>query len=273
MLRTIERPTKATLRPCACGGVEHLLHAVHVRGEAGHDDPALRPGANTRSSTGPMSRSDVVKPGTSAFVESTMNRSTPSSPSRANARRSVMRPSSGSWSILKSPVCSTVPAAGADGDGQRVGDRVVDGDELAARTARTARSAPPDRQRVAGVIRCSLSFASTKRERELGPDQRDVGRAAAAGTGPRRCGPRGRASGRRPTMSSRRSRDGREVGQDQVDARLVVLGEEHPAVDDEQLAAVSSTAMLRPTSPRPPSGDDPQAVGRERWWRPELGVG
>ena len=64
----------------------------------------------TRSMTGAISFSAVVKPGTSALVESTMKRSTPSSPSRANARRSVIRPSSGSWSILKSPVCSTMPA-------------------------------------------------------------------------------------------------------------------------------------------------------------------
>ena len=42
MLRTIDRPTKATLRPWACGGVEHLLDAVHVAGEAGDDDPARR---------------------------------------------------------------------------------------------------------------------------------------------------------------------------------------------------------------------------------------
>ena len=47
MLRTIERPTKATLRPCACGGVEHLLDAVHVAGEAGDDDPARRASRNT----------------------------------------------------------------------------------------------------------------------------------------------------------------------------------------------------------------------------------
>ena len=64
----------------------------------------------TRSRTGEISFSAVVKPGTSALVESVRNRSTPSSPSRANARRSVIRPSSGSWSILKSPVCRTSPA-------------------------------------------------------------------------------------------------------------------------------------------------------------------
>ena len=58
-----------------------------------------------------IARSAGVKPGTSALVESTRKRSMPSSPRRAKARRSVRRPSSGSWSILKSPVCSTVPAA------------------------------------------------------------------------------------------------------------------------------------------------------------------
>ena len=60
--------------------------------------------------TGMISRSEGVKPGTSAFVESTRKRSTPLSPSAAKALRSVMRPSKGSWSILKSPVCRTLPA-------------------------------------------------------------------------------------------------------------------------------------------------------------------
>ena len=40
---------------------------------------------NTPSSTGAMLRSCGAKPGTSALVESTMNRSTPSAPSRAKA--------------------------------------------------------------------------------------------------------------------------------------------------------------------------------------------
>ena len=57
-----------------------------------------------------MSRSLVTMPGTSALVESDISRSTPSAPRRANPPRSVIRPSSGSWSILKSPVCRTTPA-------------------------------------------------------------------------------------------------------------------------------------------------------------------
>ena len=52
MLRTIERPTKATLRPCVVGGVEHLLDAVHVAGEAGDDDPARARSRNTVSIAG-----------------------------------------------------------------------------------------------------------------------------------------------------------------------------------------------------------------------------
>ena len=41
MLRTIDRPTNATLRPCSRGDVEDLLDAVDVGRERGHDDPAL----------------------------------------------------------------------------------------------------------------------------------------------------------------------------------------------------------------------------------------
>ena len=134
MLRTIERPTSATLRSCAYAASSTCC--TRCTCEA-NDATMIRlvESANTWSSTGPMSRSGATKPGTSALVESTMNRSTPSSPSRANARRSVMRPSSGSWSILKSPVCSTVPAGGPDGDRERVRDRVVHRDELALERA------------------------------------------------------------------------------------------------------------------------------------------
>ena len=39
MLRTIDRPTSATLRLVRLGAVEHLLDAVHVAGEAGDDQP------------------------------------------------------------------------------------------------------------------------------------------------------------------------------------------------------------------------------------------
>ena len=107
-------------------------------------DTMIRRGAvrNTSSIAGARSRSDVVNPGTSALVESMRKRSTPSSPSRAKARRSVIRWSSGNWSILKSPVCSTSAGPGADRDGEPVGDGVVDRDELAVERAEASCRSP-----------------------------------------------------------------------------------------------------------------------------------
>ena len=49
--------------------------------------------------------------------------------------------------------------AGADRDGEAVGDRVVDGEELEVERARASSSSPSATSRARGVIRCSLSFA------------------------------------------------------------------------------------------------------------------
>ena len=115
----------------------------------------------TASMAGASSPSDTVNPGTSALVESTRKRSTPSSPRRANARRSVIRPSSGNWSILKSPVCSTRPAA------VRIATASPSGIEWL--TATNSQSNGPSRRRtpsftstVTGVMRCSVSLASRR---------------------------------------------------------------------------------------------------------------
>ncbi len=172
MLRTIERPTNATLRPCfsaasrtcwmRCTWLAKL--ATMMRRCAV---------ANTRSIAGPMSRSGVVKPGTSALVESTRNRSTPSSPSRANARRSVMRPSSGSWSILKSPVCRTRPA------GVRIATASASGIEwLTARNSQSngpSCSRPPSRHlEGVGLDPVLLQLGLDQRQGEPRAEQRDV---------------------------------------------------------------------------------------------------
>ena len=53
MLRTMLRPTRATLRE-ALGAVEDLLDAVDVAGEAGDDQP-LRRGAKMSSRARPTS--------------------------------------------------------------------------------------------------------------------------------------------------------------------------------------------------------------------------
>ena len=145
-----------------------------------------------------------------------------------------MRPSSGSWSILKSPVCSTTPAGGADGDGERIGDRVVDGDELELERAELLALALLHGERVrrdAVLLELRLDEREGQREPISGMSWRSLSRYGTApmwSSWP--------CVSTTPRMSSRRSRIGREVGQDQVDARLVLLGEEHAAVDDEELA-------------------------------------
>ena len=115
---------------------------------------------NISFSTGEMSRSLVTMPGTSALVESDMSRSTPADPSRAKPPRSVSRPSSGSWSILKSPVCSTTPA------GVVMATAMASGIEWL--TAKNSSSNGPNDSRppsatstAAGVIRCSVSLLRT----------------------------------------------------------------------------------------------------------------
>jgi hypothetical protein len=66
MLRTIERPDEGRLAAVGLRGVEHLLDAVHVRGEARHDDPTGS-GPEDGLDRGIRSRSDIVKPGTSRW--------------------------------------------------------------------------------------------------------------------------------------------------------------------------------------------------------------
>ena len=116
----------------------------------------------------------------------------PSSLSRANACRSVRRPSSGSWSILKSPVWTTMPGGRADGDGEGVGDGVVDRDELAVERA-DALAVPLRHLEGVRADAVLLELGLDEREGQLGADQRDVRLLAEQVGDARRCGPRGRA--------------------------------------------------------------------------------
>ena len=55
-----------------------------------------------------------------------------------------------------------------------------------------------------------------------------------------------------------------EVGQDHVDARLVLLGEEHAAVDDQQLAGVLEDGHVAADLAEAAQGDDAQAALGQR---------
>ena len=146
------------LAPVLGGHIDHLLDAMDVTGETGDDHPFLGAGPRPARSAGRISDSDFTKPLTSALVESTSSRSTPSEPSLPIAVRSVIRPSRGSWSILKSPVWMTRPAV-VSMHPKRIGDRVVHRQELDPESTQPLRVTLLDHlQR--GFCRRSRSFAS-----------------------------------------------------------------------------------------------------------------
>ena len=233
MLRTIDRPTKDTLRPnataasmiCCTRSTLDAKHATITRPSA----PRI-----SRCSVGPISLSDGLTPGCSEFVESQRNRSTPASPSRDIPGRSVGRPSSGIWSSLMSPVASTVPGAGVQRDGQTAGDRVVHREVLALEHA--VRAALPlgdlDEHRLDPMLTALLG---DQRQGELRADDRNV----APQLQQMRDGPDVILVGMRDDDGLdlvEAVLDVPDVRQDQVDAGLVVIGEQHPAVDDQQPA-------------------------------------
>ena len=193
MLRTIERPTKATRRPCSwaasricwmrCTWLAKL--ATMIRFWAlGEDRVAGRWRCRARA---------VTKPGTSALVESDSSRSMPSSPSRAKARRSVSRPSSGSWSILKSPVCTTMPAGVRMATARASGMEWLTATNSQSKGPMLLAGAPSATSRVYGRMRCSWSLASMSARVSLEPISGMSVLLPQQVRDARRCGPRGRA--------------------------------------------------------------------------------
>ncbi|HST96764.1 MAG TPA: ribonuclease J [Geodermatophilus sp.] len=107
-----------------------------------------------------MVRSEVTNPGISALVESASSRSMPPTPSRANAPRSVSTPSSGSWSILKSPVCTTTPAGVCTATASASGIEWLT--EMNSQwNGPTRWSSPAATSTSVGSMRCSRSLAAT----------------------------------------------------------------------------------------------------------------
>ena len=211
-------------------GVDDLLHPVDIGREARHDHatvgPADQAGAGSARSRFPTARLPVSP----ALVESHRNRSTPASPSRDMPGRSVGRPSSGSWSSLMSPVCSTVPAPVCTAIASASGNRVVDREVLALEhTVGAALTLGDlDEHRLDAVL---AAFGGDQRQRELRADDRDVAtQLEQVRDGADVVLVRVREHQRLDVVEA--VLDVAQVGQDQVDAGLVVAREQHPAVDD-----------------------------------------
>ncbi len=209
----------------------------------------------------------MVKPGTSALVESTRKRSTPSSPSRANAAQVGDPVVERELVHLEVAGVQHQTGVGADRDGEPVGDRVVDRDELAVERAERRAGRPRATSTVTGVIRCSLSLASMKASVSFEPISGDVGALAqqvghaadvvlvAVGQDDRR-----RSSSRRSRIQVKSGRmtstpgwcsSGKSTPQSTMSSRPVVLEDRHVAADLAE----------------PAERDDPQTVGGQRGQR------
>ena len=127
---------EADLAPERGRGVDDLLHAVDVRGEARDDDAALAAPEDARRAAGPTIVSLGEKPGRSAFVESPHSSSTPlaaelGQPAHVGGRAVDRR-------LVELVVAGDEhrPDVAGRGDRARVRDRVRHVDELDVERAR-----------------------------------------------------------------------------------------------------------------------------------------
>jgi len=226
---------------------------------------------NTSSSTGAMSRSDRTMPGTSALVESESSRSTalaaePREPGQVGqpvVERQLVH--------LEVAGVQHDAGRGLNRHRERVRDRVVHREEFKVEGSERVLGSLLDfrylrGQAVLGELRLHQG------EGQLGPDQRDVA-ALAQQVGHRAdvvlVGVREdqRLNVVKPLFQVA------EVRQDQVDTRLVRLGEQDAAVDDEQPPKVLEDGHVPADLTQPAEGDNAQAVTRQRRGRGQVGMG
>ena len=161
---------------------------------------------------------------------------------------------------------------GADHDRERVGDRVVDRDELQHERAEGDRLALGDLvvDRLLEAVLAQLG--AEQGQGQLGADERDV--AALAQEVRRGADVVLVAVGQHQRLDGVEAvPDGLEVGEDQVHAGVVVLGEQHAAVDEQQSAVVLERGHVAAHLAQPTERDDPEASCREGGGRAQVGVG
>jgi hypothetical protein len=216
--------------------VEHLLHPVHMGGEAGDDDPlvAAREHAVEHRRDVLLGGGETGDLGVGGVGEEEVDPLLPQPGERAEVGDPAVERKLVHLEVAR---VQHQGRAGADRDGQGVGDRVVDGDELELVGA--------EREPVArlhlvvdGLPQPVLAELGVQQgERQLGAHQRDVATLAqevrrSADVVLMAVGEDQRLHLVEPVS------DRVEVGQDQVDARVGLLGEEHATVDDQQATVV-----------------------------------
>ena len=250
-------------------GVEHLLHAVHVAGEAGHDDPLLR-GPEDLGQHGrdlPLAGHDAGNLGIGGIRHQQVNAlgANPREPAKIGqpaVERQLVH--------LEVAGVQDHPGAGADTDRERIGDGVIDREKFKVKGP----------ERIPGAC-CHLlgdwrdavlsELATDEAKRQLRADQRDVLALAEEVRHPAdvvlvRMREDDRLDLVQPVL------DRGEVRQDQVNPGLIRLGEEHAAVHDEQAPGALKDRHVAADLAEPAQRDDAQAVRFERRRGPELGM-
>ena len=251
----IERPTTLTDRPTSTA--TSIACCIRWMFEA-NDEISTRPclaGMIWRKAS-PTTRSERVNPGRSALVESPSSKSTPRLPSSASLPTSVRSPSTGVWSSFQSPVWKTRPAAVSRQT------PTASGTECDMRTSSTRNgpssidpeSGPTSRSSEAFNRPCSSSFDLTR------PRVRRVASTDAHPDLAQQVGQRadvvlvGMRQDHRQHLSALEIA---EVGQDQVDAQVLVPGEREPRVDHDRLAQQLEHGHVLADLAEAPERDDP----------------
>src|SRR5699024_8991882 len=235
------------------GGVEQLLDAVDVGGE-GSDDDAAFGGAEEVLEHG----ADVLLQGSEAGdlgVRRVRHEQVHALLAEAGEGAQV-----GDAAVERQLVhlevagVEDVPGTGADEDSQSIGDRVVDGDEFEVEGTELVEVVLGDHTGD-GLDPVFLELGLDERDRQLRAEDRDVALAAQQighGTDVVLV-----AVGQdEPDDVVEAVIEVGEVGEDEVDAGLVLFGEEHAAVDDEQFAVVFEHGHIAPDLTEPAERDD-----------------
>ncbi|BAS13063.1 hypothetical protein AHiyo8_13660 [Arthrobacter sp. Hiyo8] len=233
------------------GGVEHLLHPVHVRGEGGNDDPLLGLAEQTVQGGADLlfRRGEAGNIRVGGVGHEQVHPFFTQAGEVAQVRDAAIE---GQLVHLEVARVQDVAAGSADEDGQGIRNGVVDGNEFAFEGAELLHLPFGDRQRVR-LDPVFLELGLDEGKRQLGTDQRQV-RAQAQKI---------RHSADVVFVAVRQDDgnyvvqpvlDVREIGQDQVDTRLCLFREEHAAVNHQQLAVDFENGHVAADLPSPPRG-------------------
>lgn len=215
--------------------VEDLLDAVHMAGEAGHDDALLGVREHRAQDIGdvPLGRDEARDLGVRGIGEEKVDAFLAEPREGGEVGQAAVQ-----RELVHLEVAGVHDHArgGADGDGQGVGDGVVDGDELAVEGADPLR-VPFLHLEGVGADAVLLKLGLDEGEGQLRTDEGDV-RLLAQEIGDTTDVVLVAVGEHDAVDVVEAIPDGREVRQDQVDSGLLLLGEKHSAVDDQQPAVV-----------------------------------